>query len=145
MIELELARHLEGMHLAALRIDAGHHVLDHAVLSRRVERLQDDEDGVRVVGVEPLLQGRQSLHAFGEQRLGVGLVDVDPTRVVGLDIGKPEIGAFANAIAFEDFGGEHRSTMRSARSNQAITHPIGAWLCRPPAPAHCGTIAAPYH
>src|SRR5262249_20575537 len=40
MIELFGARLLEGMDLAALRIDARHHVLDRAVLAGRIHRLK---------------------------------------------------------------------------------------------------------
>src|SRR6185437_1838993 len=46
-------------HLAALRIDAGHHVLDRAILPRCVHGLKDQQDGVAVGGVEQLLQGAQ--------------------------------------------------------------------------------------
>ena len=46
---------LEAEHLAALRIDAGHHVPDGAVLSGRVHRLKDQQDGMAVGRVEKLL------------------------------------------------------------------------------------------
>ena len=75
VIELELARCLEGGYVAALRIDAGHHMGNHAVLPRRVEPLQDDEDRPLVLGIELVLQGAETLGTLSEQRLG--LVDVD--------------------------------------------------------------------
>ena len=43
VVELLGARRLEGMHLAALRIDARHHVLDDAVLAGRIHRLEDHQ------------------------------------------------------------------------------------------------------
>ena len=83
VIELELARRLEGMHVAALRIDAGHHVLDDAVLAGGVQSLEDDEDRVSVLGIEPFLQGPQPLGTFGEHRLCLSLVE--PALIVGVD------------------------------------------------------------
>ena len=50
---------LEAEHLAALRIDPGHHVLDGAVLSGGIHRLKDQQDGVAVGGVEQLLARAQ--------------------------------------------------------------------------------------
>ena len=46
---------LEAEHLAALRIDPGHHVLDGAVFSRRIHRLKDQQHGVAVGRIEQLL------------------------------------------------------------------------------------------
>ena len=46
----------EAEHLAALRIDAGHHVLDGAVLAGRIHRLKNQQHGIAVGGVEKLLQ-----------------------------------------------------------------------------------------
>ncbi len=45
----------EAEHLAALRVDPGHHVLDGAVFSRRVHRLKDQQDGIAIGRVEKLL------------------------------------------------------------------------------------------
>ena len=38
----------EAEYLAALRIDPGHHVLDGAVFSRRIHRLKNQQDGMRL-------------------------------------------------------------------------------------------------
>ena len=46
---------LEAEHLAALRVDAGHHMPDGAVFSRRIHRLKDQQDGIAVGRVEQLL------------------------------------------------------------------------------------------
>src|SRR6266511_1840483 len=53
VVELELAWRLEGMHVAALWIDAGHHMLDDAVLACGIEPLEDDQEGPAVLGIEP--------------------------------------------------------------------------------------------
>ena len=45
----------EAEHLAALRVDPGHHVPDGAVFSRRIHRLEDQQDGMAVGRVEKLL------------------------------------------------------------------------------------------
>ena len=45
----------EAEHLAALRVDPGHHVPDGAVFSRRIHRLKDQQDGMAVGRVEKLL------------------------------------------------------------------------------------------
>ena len=50
---------LEAEHLAALRIDPGHHVLDGAVFSRRIHRLKDQQNGMAVGCIEKLLQRAQ--------------------------------------------------------------------------------------
>ena len=55
MIQLLRTRLLERMHLHALRVEARHHVLDHAVFAGGIHRLQDDEHGPAVVGVQLLL------------------------------------------------------------------------------------------
>jgi hypothetical protein len=46
----------EAEDLAALRIDAGHHVPDGAVLSRRVHGLKNQKKGIAVGCVVQLLQ-----------------------------------------------------------------------------------------
>src|SRR5262245_11172169 len=51
VIELLIARSLERVHLAALRVDAGHDVLDGTVFARRVHRLKDNQYGPLVLGV----------------------------------------------------------------------------------------------
>jgi hypothetical protein len=41
--------------LTTLRVDAGHHVLDGAVFSRRIHRLKDQQDSMTIGCVEKLL------------------------------------------------------------------------------------------
>ena len=54
----------EAEDLAALRIDPGHDVLDGAVLSRRIHRLKDQQDGVAIGCVEKLLLRAQLRNVF---------------------------------------------------------------------------------
>ena len=63
MVEIFAGRRLEGKDLAALRIDAGHDVLDRAVLARGVHGLEDEQHGPAVLRVEHVLQLGQSLDA----------------------------------------------------------------------------------
>src|SRR5262249_48980182 len=100
MVELELTRRLEGMHVGALRIDARHHVRDHAVLACRVKSLEDDQHGPLMLGIEPLLQRAEPLSTFREQSLGRILVESH--LIPGIEICEPEAGAVFDAIAFDE-------------------------------------------
>lgn len=62
---------LEAEHLAALRIDAGHDVADGTVLTGRVHSLEDQQQGVAVVGIKQTLQLAEPAR-FGGQHLVVG-------------------------------------------------------------------------
>ena len=55
MVEFVRARRLERVNLAALRIDAAHHVLDDAVLAGCVHALQHYEQRPLVLSVKALL------------------------------------------------------------------------------------------
>jgi len=50
----------EAEDLATLGVHAGHHVADGSVLSRRVHRLKNQQDGVTVGRIEKLLERAQS-------------------------------------------------------------------------------------
>ena len=89
------------MHLAALRIDARHHVLDRAVLAGGVHRLEDREHRPAVLRVELLLQLRQPLDAVGEHRLGLGLFDVEAAGVGGIEVGETELVRLVDAEALD--------------------------------------------
>ena len=56
MIELLGAGVFEAEDLAALRVHAGHHVLDGAVFAGGVHPLEDQKKRVAVVGVQDALQ-----------------------------------------------------------------------------------------
>ena len=61
---------LEAEDLAALRVDARHHVLDRAVLAGGVHRLEDQQDRPGIRGVEPVLGLGQLGDVLGERLLG---------------------------------------------------------------------------
>ena len=64
MVQLLRRRRFEREHLAALRVDAGHDVFDRAVLAGGVHRLEDQQHGPLVLGVELVLQFAQPGDAF---------------------------------------------------------------------------------
>ncbi len=66
VVELFRARMFEAENFAALRIDPRHDVLDRAVFAGRVHRLEDEEEGVAIVGIKQALQLAQFLHLAGE-------------------------------------------------------------------------------
>ena len=68
---------LEAEDLAALRIDAGHHVPDGAVFSGRIHRLKDQQDGMAVGCVVKLLQRAQLRNVLFQKLLIVLLRLVD--------------------------------------------------------------------
>src|SRR5690606_9277245 len=69
VIQLLRSRMLEREHLRALRIHATHHVLDRAVLSRGVHRLEDEQHRPRIIGILKFLRPSPLLHALPERRL----------------------------------------------------------------------------
>ena len=107
VIELLMARRLEGMHLAALRIDAGHHVLDGAVLARCIHRLEDCQHRPAILRVELLLQRGEALHSVCEHRLGFGLFEVETTGVGRVVIGEPELVRLVDTETAERLGERH--------------------------------------
>ncbi len=69
VLQLRGAGMLEAEDLAALRIDARHHVPDGAVFSGRVHRLKDQQQGIAVGRVVQLLQGAQLRNVLCQQLL----------------------------------------------------------------------------
>ena len=67
MLQFDRAGMFETEHLAALRIDARHDVLDRAVLAGRVHGLKDQQQRVPIGGVVELLQRAQALDVLLEQ------------------------------------------------------------------------------
>jgi hypothetical protein len=82
LVELGRRRDLEALHPHALRVEAGHHVTDRPVLARGVERLQDDEDAVGVLGRKPRLVIRKLLDPLVQQCDPV-LLRLDPASNAG--------------------------------------------------------------
>ena len=62
---------LERKHLAALRIDSRHDVLDRPIFAGRVQRLQDHKNRPAVLGVEHVLQLRHARDAILQSLLRV--------------------------------------------------------------------------
>jgi len=108
VVELFRARLLEGMHLAAHGIDARHHMLDDAVLARRVRALQDHKHRPATLRVEPLLQIREAPGILGELCLGLVPVDVDAVGIGRIAIGKPEFLRPVDPHVLDDFFDLHR-------------------------------------
>src|SRR5262245_64201516 len=52
MFELNRGRLLEAYHRCSLRIESGEDMIDRAVLAARVQGLQDDQNGVFLLGIE---------------------------------------------------------------------------------------------
>ena len=73
-----------------------------------IDPLQDRKHGPMPLGIEPLLQFGEALHAGLEQLLGLLLVDVESAGVAGVAVGKLETAALVDAKTRDDFGWEHR-------------------------------------
>ena len=96
VLQFRRAGMLEAEDLAALRIDARHHVLDRAVLAGRVHRLKDQQHGIAVGGVEQLLL-RAQMGNMVFQEIVILLLRV----VCGLHLRRPfreiDVGALEDA------------------------------------------------
>ncbi len=66
MIEFFGRRGFETEDLRALRIYPRHDMLDDAVLACRIHRLQDDEQGLGILGVQHVLILGEVLNPFGQ-------------------------------------------------------------------------------
>jgi hypothetical protein len=90
----------EAEHLASLGVDAGHHVSDGAVFSRRIHRLKNQQDGIPIRRVEKSLL-RTKLRNVLSQKFLVLFFRL----VHGLDFDRPrfeiELGSFTQAKSFE--------------------------------------------
>ena len=84
VIEFLGGRRLEGMHLAAHRIETVEHVLDDAALARCIHALQDDQHRPFVLRVEPLVQIDKMLGVAGHDLLGFVLADLEPAGIGGV-------------------------------------------------------------
>ena len=73
VVEFLGRRRFEGEHLAALRIHAGHDVLDGAVLAGGIHGLEDQQQRPAVLGIEFVLQLGQLLRLLLLQVLRFGL------------------------------------------------------------------------
>src|SRR5450830_53711 len=67
MFKFRGTRMLETEHLAALRIDARHHMANGSVLAGRVHSLKNQQYRIAVGGIVQALQHTQLIHMFCEQ------------------------------------------------------------------------------
>ena len=74
VVKIFAGRRFERKNLTALRINAGHHMLDRAVFSRRVHRLEDEQDGPTILGIKHVLKFGEYFDAHGQCFLGARLV-----------------------------------------------------------------------
>src|SRR4029434_909734 len=87
VVEVFARRRLERKNLAALRVDAGHDVLDRAVLTRRVHCLKYEQHRPTVLRIKHVLKLGQEIDAHSERFLGARLVlGRTLQRVVGVDV-----------------------------------------------------------
>ena len=95
------------MDLAALRIEARHHVLDDAVLAGRVHALEDDQQGPAVLGKQLLLHRGEMAQPAGEHVLGGGLAYVEAAGVRRVDIRQVEPVHLLDAKVLDKLGEVH--------------------------------------
>ena len=88
---------LEREHLASLRIDARHDVLDGAVLARRIHRLKHKQQGPAVLRVEHVLLFREPLGAASEKFGRLALAQLQAAGVCRIDALQAEALALDNA------------------------------------------------
>jgi hypothetical protein len=95
VIEIFAGGRLERVNLTPLRINARHHMLDRAVFTRRIHRLENEQHRPAVLGIQHVLHLCEDLHSHGERFLGPRLVFGRKfERVAGVDVlqAKPVIG-----------------------------------------------------
>jgi hypothetical protein len=87
VIQIVRGRRLERVNVAALRIEAGHDVLDRAVLASSIHRLKDQQHGPPIPGVESVLELDQRFDAEGQRLLRPRLVlRFEVQRVSGVEV-----------------------------------------------------------
>ena len=128
VVELLRRRRLERIHLAALRIDARHHVLDGAVFPGGVHRLEDQQHRPAVLRVELFLQLLQPGHTPLQPLLGL-LPRGNRARVAGIHILQAESAAVLHSVGLGQLSC-FRNALPPGRSR--VRFPSHA----PPAKAH---------
>ena len=94
--ELLLGRHAERRRPAPRRVDPGEHVAEHAVLAAGVHRLEHDEERLRSLGEQHLLQLGQPGDLDVERGLGQLLLPSE--RLAGVVVGEVELTLDAHEI-----------------------------------------------
>ena len=114
MVEVFPRGLLEREHLASLRIDARHDVLDGAVLARRIHGLKHKQQGPAVLRVEHVLLFREPLGAASEkfgrlaltQLQAAGVCRIDALQAQALALGNAEwVDVFLDAV--QDLASRH--------------------------------------
>ena len=139
MVELLRRGLLERGHLAPLRIDARHDVLDRAVFAGRVHRLEDQQQGPAVLGVEHVLLFRQPRGAALEELRSLALVQLQAAGVTRIEVVQPEALAFGNAervdvLPYEvaNFFSRHGREIRLLSSRPQCQRPCAPTTLRGP-------------
>ena len=84
--------------MASLRIDARHDVIDRAVFAGRVHRLEDEQQGPAVLGIEHILLFGQPRGAGLEEVRGLGLFYLQAAGVTRIEVLQPEALACGDAV-----------------------------------------------
>jgi hypothetical protein len=107
-------RLLERPDLHGLRVDPAHHVLDRAVLARRVDALQHQQQAERVLGGQPVLVTGEQLHPLGQQagRLRPGHLPGVTRVVVAVEL---DLAARRDAQRRDEVGHEAKALVHESR------------------------------
>src|SRR5262245_21214434 len=143
VIELFGRRRLERVDLTALRIDAGHHVTDRAVLAGRVDALKDQQHAPLVLRVELLLERGQPRGQVLEDLpcpLFVRVLERRPR----LAVFEPELPAVPNQKWIDD-GANGTAHSVSYPSPETAASAIGTIRVAESLLLHGPTHAAPCH
>ena len=131
ILQLFFARRLERMHLAALRIDAGHHVLDDAVLARGIHALQHDQHRPLALGVQHLLLFREPREALGEHRFHAVLVDGKAEILCRVVIAEPEMFRLVDPATLDEFWRASSLPSHAWAPSAPVGRALGHATCRP--------------
>ena len=99
-----MCRLFERVHIAALRVHAGHHVFDRAVFAGSIHALENQQHRPAILREQQLLHAADDLAAFFEQLFSLFLV-FNSAGVRAIAILEPEFVAIGNAMRF---GEPHR-------------------------------------
>ena len=105
MVQLFVAGRLERVNVTTLWVDAGHNVLDHAILAGGIHGLKDDQDGPAILGVEFLLQVVEDAFAGFEYLLSV-LLALDASGAGGVPILQAKFLSLSDAERFRKVRGQ---------------------------------------
>src|SRR5262249_4054680 len=101
--EIRRRRLLEGGHLTALRIHARHDVLDRAVLTGGVHRLEDEQQRPAVLRVEHLLLLCEPLGPAPRKVGRLALLHLQAKGIARVDVPQPDALALGDAKRLHEF------------------------------------------